>query len=135
MAATRREKILRLTTDTGFSLIEVCVGIVILTVGLLAMASVLISILNGNTFSRKLSTATVLAKSKLEDIEAVGYMNISSSDTTQVEDYQSIPNYPGFKRTTSIDTDNPAAGMKKITVTIYWESDARSTSIQTILTR
>lgn len=121
--------------EKGFSLIEVLIGIVVLTIGLLGMLSLLIGIINGNKFSRDMTTATVLAKNKLEQIESLGYYGISSTDTVESENYGSISNYPAFKRTTSIDTDNPASNMKKVAITVYWDSDAHSCALQTIVAR
>ena len=52
----------------GFTLIEVLITIVILSVGLLGMASLTTGIINGNAFSKNASTATTLAQDKMEEI-------------------------------------------------------------------
>ena len=54
----------------GFTLIEVLIAIVILSVGLLGMASLTVGIIKGNKFSNDLSTATTLAQDKMEDIRS-----------------------------------------------------------------
>ena len=48
-------------SHNGFTLIEVLVAIVILSVGLLGMASLTVAIIQGNKFSNDLTTATTLA--------------------------------------------------------------------------
>lgn len=53
---------------TGFTLLEVMVAMVILSIGLLGMASLTASIIRNNVFSDDFTTATALAQDKLEAI-------------------------------------------------------------------
>ena len=117
----------------GFTLIEVLVAMVILSVGLLGTAALIIGIINSNKLSNRISTATVLAQDKMEKIRGVGYDDAEDEDGT--EDYNIIPNYPLYKRITGVVADDPAAGMKKITVTVYWESDDHSVVLNTIIAK
>ena len=119
----------------GFTLMEVLVAMLILTVGLLGMAALITGIINSNKLSNRISTATVLAQDKMEDIKRIGYSGMPTSDTTTTEDYNSITNYSLYKRVTFTEVANPAAGMKKITVTVYWDSDDHSVVLQTILAK
>lgn len=121
------------TSDGGFTLMEVLITIVLLTVGLLGMAALTTGIINGNTHSRRLTTATTLAQDKIEDVRRLGSSNMPSVDTTITEDYTTIANYPLFKRTTTTAVSSPASNMKTITITVYWNSDSHSVSLQTIL--
>jgi type IV pilus assembly protein PilV len=126
----------RLRNDnSGFTLMEVLVAMVILTVGLLGMAALITGIINSNKLSNRISTATVLAQDKMEDVRRLGFSGTPTSDTTATEAYNSITNYSLYKRVTFTDVANPAAGMKKITVTVYWDSDAHSVALQTILAK
>ena len=118
--------------NNGFTLMEVLVAMVILTVGLLGMAALITGIINSNKLSNRISTATVLAQDKMEGLS---YSGTPTSDTTTTEPYNSITNYSLYKRVTSTEVANPAAGMKTITVTAYWESDAHSVELKTILAK
>jgi len=72
--------------DNGFTLIEVLIAIVILSVGLLGMASLTVGIINGNRFSNDLTTATTLAQDKMEDIRRAGYANaVSETKATPIK--------------------------------------------------
>lgn len=124
---------INIENNSGFTLIEVLVAMVILSVGLLGTAALITGIINSNKLSNKISTATVLAQDKMEDIKRLEYSGMPASDTTTTEPYHSITNYSLYKRVTLIDVDNPAAGMKTITVTVYWDSDAHSVELKTIL--
>ena len=115
--------------NSGFTLMEVLIAMVILTVGLLGMAALIAGIINSNKLSNRISTATVLAQDKMEDIKRIGYDNAGGG----AEDYNTISDYPLYKRLTDVAAGDPAAGMKKITVTVYWDADDHSVALQTIL--
>ena len=115
--------------NSGFTLMEVLMAMLILSVGLLGMAALITGIINSNKLSNRISTATVLAQDKMEDIKRAGYAD-AADDT---EDYNTISDYSLYKRITDVVADDPAAGMKKITVTVYWESDNHSVVLNTIL--
>ena len=121
--------------NSGFTLIEVLVAMVILSVGLLGTAALITGIINGNKVSNRITTATVLAQDKMEEIRGLGFSGMPASDTTTTESYNSITNYSLYKRVTFTDVDNPAAGMKTLTVTIYWDSDAHWVELKTILAK
>lgn len=120
-------------TDKGFSLIEVLVAIVILSIGLLGMAALTAGIIKGNKLSNEMTTATTLAQDKMEDIRRLGYSGTAASDTTVTENYGSITGYAAYKRITLTDVGNPGTNMKTITVTVFWDSDGHSVQVKTIL--
>ncbi|MBU4259360.1 MAG: prepilin-type N-terminal cleavage/methylation domain-containing protein [Proteobacteria bacterium] len=115
--------------NKGFTLIEVLVAMVILTVGLLGTAALITGIIKGNKVSNRITTATVLAQDKIEEIKGAGYAGADAKAGTE----DIITNFPLYKRITGVANDDPAAGMKKITVTVYWDSDNSQVELQTIL--
>jgi len=54
--------------QTGFSLIEVLIGLIFLAIGLLAMAGLQATSVRGNFFSNNLMQATYLAQDRLESL-------------------------------------------------------------------
>ena len=56
--------------DEGFSLIEVMVSIVILTVGLLSLAQMMVVATNSNSLSGRMTSCSALAKEQLERLKA-----------------------------------------------------------------
>lgn len=57
----------------GFSLLEILIGLVFLSIGLLAMAGLQVSSIRGNYFSQNLAHATYLAHNGLESLKALPY--------------------------------------------------------------
>ncbi len=123
----------RLGNHKGFTLIEILVAMTILSIGLLGVAALVVGVIDGNIISNKITTATVLAQEQMEDIQRQGYSGTAATDTTTTEAYNSITNYGAYKRVTVIDVDSPDANMKTITITVYWDSDAYSVALNTIL--
>jgi len=145
MLNMRNNKMIKGTVENsknaGFTLLEVLVAMVILAVGLLGMASLSIGIIKGNELSKEVSSATTCAREKMEDVERLGYANTSEVDSTDTEAYNSMTEYPQYKRETIIDVDafTNAAGeildMKTITITVYWDSDSHQVELKTFLAK
>ena len=73
--------------ETGFTLLEVILAISLLMVGLLAVASMQVSAINGNAQANRLSEATALAQNKLEElmssvIDAATFTTLSGGSET-----------------------------------------------------
>ncbi len=128
---------LRDNNNNGFTLLEILVAIVLLSIGLLAMASLTVGIMGGNLFSNQLTVATTLAQDKMEDVRRRGYSGMPASDTTTTENYGTITGYPLHRRVTFTDFEYPVAGtdigLKKITVIVFWDLNQHSVALNTIL--
>jgi type IV pilus assembly protein PilV len=70
-----------LNHQSGFTLIEVLVGITILTIGLLGVAKMQISAIQGNSMSSCTSAALSLAEEKMEEIMVTSFSDSSLDDT------------------------------------------------------
>jgi len=115
-------------SQEGFTLIEVLVAIVILSVGLLGMASLTGSIVRYNKLSNDRSAATTLAQDKLEEVRANGY-----SSAEQEDPIACTGNFSEYKRGVTV-SENTALGTKQIAVKVSWgPSDAHDVEIKTIL--
>lgn len=121
------------TSQYGFTLLEVLVAIVILTIGLLGTAGLTTGVIRGNHFSKNVTSATAAGQTQLESVKSSGYANATSanfpSDTVTMGGMT-------FTRTTTITNSSPATNMKTVSVTVSWtesNNTARSVNLQTIL--
>lgn len=64
----------------GFTLIEVLIGLIILAIGILAIAGMHITSIKGTSFSNNLSRASILAQERLEFLKGLP-INDSRLDT------------------------------------------------------
>jgi type IV pilus assembly protein PilV len=125
----------------GWTLIEVLVAIVILTVGLLAVGTMQISAIKGNFMSGNTSIALTLASEKMEDLFNRDYSDAVLADTatgndanltsiagTDHEENVSEDGTVGaggfYRRIWNIaDTATPMPTMKEISVIVTWENN------------
>lgn len=119
----------------GFTLLEVLVTIVILSIGLLGIAGLTTGVIRGNHFSKNITSATAAAQTQLEAIKSRGY-----AEAVEANFPADIVNMGGmsFNRTTTITADSPATNMKTASVTVNWtdsNNTARSVILETILAR
>ncbi|OGY43141.1 MAG: hypothetical protein A3J62_03515 [Candidatus Buchananbacteria bacterium RIFCSPHIGHO2_02_FULL_38_8] len=131
---------------SGFTLIEATVAVVILVVGLMAVVQFFPFALKIIADSQSLNLASNLALSKIEEVRSVPYDNIA---TGVIEPKQRISNDPSnylykYQRETTVETvdsnlevNGVDIGLKKITVTVYWQSkigsQEKSTQMVTLL--
>lgn len=119
--------------NNGFTLLEILVAALVLAVGFLGMVGVSTSVMRGNSYSSRLTTATILAQEKVEELRGLGYSGLPDSDGTTVEDYHTIKGYPLFRRTVSTDLIHAADGLKKATVAVFWDGDSHKIALKTLV--
>lgn len=107
-------------SEKGFTLLEILIALTIFSVGVMAIAQMLLSSIRGNAAANRLTKATFLAEQKLEEVLATSFDDITSANFP-TDDYNTITNYAEFKRVVSITT-NSANIFKSITVTVYWKN-------------
>lgn len=116
MANLNLVKILKKNNNEGFSLIEIMVSLVVISIGLLGTAALITGIIKGNQASKKITIATTLAMDRVEYLASLSYSNLPSSGT---EDYGDIADYPNFKRETETSNNYPDTNMKLINIKVY----------------
>jgi prepilin-type N-terminal cleavage/methylation domain-containing protein len=115
---------------SGFTLIEILIATVIITIASLGAVSLTVGVIRGNSFSKRMTAATTLVQDRLEDVKRLGYSNAGTAAGTQ--NYGTIENFSGYKRVVFV-SNTPAAKMKTIDVTVFWDADKHSVKASTIL--
>ncbi len=95
----------------GFTLLEVLVAVAILAIAMVAILKANVQNLDALTKSRETTTASLLAASKLAEIEAAGVANWGESQGDFGEDY---PEFTWQVETTSTEVE----GLERITVIV-----------------
>jgi type IV pilus assembly protein PilV len=109
-----------ISIEEGFTLIEIMIALVVMSIGLTALAAVQISAIRGNAFSKRMTTAMSIADGKMEQIKNGSYASIISESATQVT--QSNMN---FTRQVTI-TNGPLANTRTVNVTVSWSEGSKS---------
>lgn len=123
-------KIFRLFANApvaGFTLLEVLVAVVLLSIGLSGVAAFTGSLMNYNQQANNVMNATTLAQDKLEELKNTSYWDVAgSSDTDSI-----------FTRTWNVNSDSPAVNMKTIAVMVSWnwESKTHNVVLKTIVAK
>lgn len=122
-----------LNNSRGYNLIEVFIAMAVLSVVLMGMAGLINITVSINRNSAEKTVAVTLAQSKMEETIARGYLNLSSTNQTNAEDYGEMSNYPSYRRITDIKIDKPDTGIKLITVDVYWDGDNRWVRLKSLI--
>ena len=113
--------------NRGFTLIEVIIAGFILVIALLGVISTTVIVIKSNSLSKTMTTATTLAKDKMEQLKNTGYNSLAGTDTAD-----SI-----YTRTWTVTDGSPAADMKTIVVTVLWnwQGAQHNVSLTTIVAK
>jgi type II secretion system protein I len=112
----------------GFTMIEVLIAMALLTIVLLGLCGASVMAINGNSLSKMSTTATVIAKDKIESLKNISYNQITSgSDTPEAN----------FTRRWTVTNNSPVTNTKTIAVTVswIWQSLSHNVTLNTIFTR
>jgi prepilin-type N-terminal cleavage/methylation domain-containing protein len=123
----------KLNNNRGYSMIEVFIAMVVLSIVLLGMAGLINITVTINRNSAEKTVAITLAQDKMEETITKGYSNISSTNQTLTEAYAAMPNYLSYKRITEIKINKPDKDIKLITVDVYWNNDNRQVRLQSLI--
>lgn len=119
----------------GFTLLEVMISLVILSVGLLGLAALTATVIRTNSFSNDFTIATALVQDQLETLANTSYGNLTIG--TDIADSNNPIDENGSTGGKYIRSWTIAivGSTKTIVVTVAWTSDygtSKSISISTI---
>ena len=123
----------KLNNNRGYSLIEVFIAMVVLSIVLLGMAGLINITVSINRNSAEKTVSITLAQDKMEEMITKGYLNVSATNRTVTEAYGDMINFFSYRRVTDIKMNKPDTDMKLITVDVYWNNDNRRVRLQSIV--
>jgi len=113
----------------GFTLVEILLALLLVTIGLFPLLIVISSALSssGGTFTQ--SSALDLAQSKMEEIENTPFDNILSAAKNV------LPDFPAYKQ--EVQVTNPQSNLKDVKVILYWYDQGveKNLNLETLITK
>ena len=110
--------------ESGFTLIELLIALFVLTAALLAISSMVYSVMNSTSLSKETSTATTLMQDKMESLKHKGVSSLTSgNDTIQLGNVD-------YHRQWNVAV---SANTRTITVTVNWTDRGPHTVSMTTL--
>ena len=124
MPSTKEHKNNMVSNNKGFTLVEVMIGMAIFVIGYLAVASMQIVAIKGDTSARKTTEAATLAADRLETLIVLPFDNIADggpvTEGAYTVDWQVADN-------------SPLLNTKTITVTVTWQQGHQRSFVATYI--
>ncbi len=108
-----------LSQEKGFTLIEVLIGVIILAIGVLAIAGMQITSTRGTSFSNNLMQASYAAQDRLELLKNTGFGDALLSYGSHA-DGTATSSGVVYNRAYTVAPDPAGSGYKLITYVVTW---------------
>jgi prepilin-type N-terminal cleavage/methylation domain-containing protein len=129
----------RLRAQRGVTLIELMMALVILSVGLMAVAQLFPAGTRGQVRDRKFSTANYYAQERLEEVSGKNWSDpLLSIGRHPAAAFETLGTYRSWLRFYQVDVmAAPLDNLRKVTVTVNWNDQdvARTVSVVTYVRR
>ena len=103
----------------------------LLTIGMLGVTNLTIGIIKGNSYSKNVTTATVVAEQQIEQAQRIGYTGVDG-----LVGSATVPmGGTSFTRTTAVTAGSPGPNMKAVSVGVTWNPGNNSVSLNTIISQ
>lgn len=105
--------------NAGYSLIEVLIGMMILSIAIGSAFSLSVQVNRTMLSNQRVTAASNLCEYKLEELRNMPYILIQSdNDAGTMDPYGNSPGR--FSRTWEVATDSPDTGLKTVRVVVTW---------------
>jgi Tfp pilus assembly protein PilV len=100
------------------------IALVILSIGLSALAALQVHAIKGINFSKRMSAAVFLAEAKIEELKNTSFTSLQSESETEI----TISNMK-FRREVQVLNNNPLPNTRTVQVSVMWKDGAKSYSV------
>jgi type IV pilus assembly protein PilV len=109
--------------NRGYTIVEVLIGIVLLSFGILAVAQMQVMTMNSNKLANQKTTAVTLAQDKAEYFRTIPYSTIGNNPLSDT--------VGSYTRSWVVENNTPANNLKRVTITVSWAN--KQIQMQTII--
>ncbi|MCJ8499305.1 type IV pilus modification protein PilV [Desulfatitalea alkaliphila] len=105
--------------ETGFTLIEAMIAILVFTIGILATISMQITSIQGNALARNNTEAAAIAANLAEELRSFPY-----SDASLQQGNHALPDVGNYSVSYTVQDDAILADTKSVRITVGWTTRA-----------
>jgi len=118
----------------GFTMIEVLIALVILSVAFLGLAGLMVQTTKNTSFGGLMTEAATFAQDKLEELRATSWNSLASfSGADSATDHPEFGYKVNFRRSWGVQS-NPDDTARTISVTVTWDDRTRrSITLRSVL--
>ncbi|OGP81487.1 MAG: type IV pilus modification protein PilV [Deltaproteobacteria bacterium RBG_16_54_11] len=108
----------------GFTLLEVMIALVILSVGLLGLGALQLVAIKTNAFSSEMTYATMIAQQQAEILKSLPFTDANLTAATEANPHTGVGSGKGVQYAISwtVTDNSPATDMKIINISVQWQS-------------
>jgi type II secretory pathway pseudopilin PulG len=119
--------------QTGFTLVELGVTILVLGIVLTSVISLFVNIQQAQTSTRYLETATYAAQSEIESLRTISYNNLTPGQSIDFTDQ--LPGSLPSGSTGTVVVSEPLAGLRRVDVTVSYnyKGQTRNVSLSSLI--
>ena len=115
------------SSRSGFSLVEITVALVIGSIGLLALAGILVYAMQSNRRATDISIATALARQKIEQIKLTEYNYVVDQEENNLNPNGQTEDNGKYTRITEVNDNQAGLNTKTVDVTVYFSPSLEDT--------
>ena len=110
--------------EGGFTLLEVMIALVILSVGLLGLGALQLVAIKTNAFSSEMTYATMIAQQQAEILKSLPFTDANLTAATEANPHTGVGSGKGVQYAISwtVTDNSPATDMKIINISVQWQS-------------
>lgn len=115
----------RIRSNEGYSLVEVMVSLILLVIGVLGMASLTSTVMEGNRGVTNYTRAAETLREKVEEMQSIPIRGVVSG-----ADVDSVGGV-AFDRAWTVSVNSPAPGLRRVMLTASWDDPRGRHTVRT----
>jgi prepilin-type N-terminal cleavage/methylation domain-containing protein len=112
--------------EGGFTVVEVLVAIIVLSITLMALGPIMAGISRGNRYGQHVTAASARVQEKIEELKSRPYDKVGDGSDTLTS--------PGMTRTWKVVSEPVAGALKEVDVSVSWKEPGNKTRTVSVKT-